>query len=80
MFRNFKSVEKAAYGRGSFDKLGDILSSQREDGAKYILFLVDEYFADKEDEQMTVYLADAYTCHVITPNRLHFKALLHKTN
>jgi 3-deoxy-alpha-D-manno-octulosonate 8-oxidase len=45
MFRNFKSVEKAAYGRGSFDKLDEILSDHRNDGAKYILFLVDEYFA-----------------------------------
>ena len=48
MFRNFKSVEKAAYGRGSFDKLGEILSPHRNDGAKYILFLVDEYFAGNE--------------------------------
>ena len=49
MFRNFKSVEKAAYGRGSFDKLGEILASHRADGAKYMLFLVDEYFEDKEE-------------------------------
>jgi len=48
MFRNFKSVEKAAYGRGSFDKLGEILAPHRNDGAKYLIFFVDEYFEGNE--------------------------------
>ena len=48
MFRNFKSVEKAAYGRGSFGKLGEILSPHRSDGSKYLIFFVDEYFEGNE--------------------------------
>lgn len=48
MFRNFKSVEKTAYGRGSFDKLGEILAPHRQSGAQYLIFFVDEYFKGNE--------------------------------
>jgi 3-deoxy-alpha-D-manno-octulosonate 8-oxidase len=48
MFRNFKSVEKTAYGRGSFDKLGEILVPQRKNNTKYFIFFVDEYFKENE--------------------------------
>ncbi len=48
MFRNFKSVEKTAYGRGSFDKLGEILEPHRQSGAQYLIFFVDEYFKGNE--------------------------------
>ncbi len=48
MFRNFKSVEKTAYGRGSFDKLSDILQPIRSEKQSYILFCLDEYFADND--------------------------------
>ncbi|MEN7551364.1 iron-containing alcohol dehydrogenase family protein [Rapidithrix thailandica] len=44
MFRNFKSVNKCAYGRGSFDKLGDILAEKRETPEACMVFLVDEVF------------------------------------
>jgi 3-deoxy-alpha-D-manno-octulosonate 8-oxidase len=49
MFRNFKSVEKTAYGRGSLNKLNEILEPFRNSGKGYMLFLLDEYFEDKED-------------------------------
>ena len=44
MFRNFKAVEKTAYGRGSFDKLGEIIAPHRNSGEGYLIFFVDEYF------------------------------------
>ncbi|MBK9765017.1 MAG: iron-containing alcohol dehydrogenase [Flavobacteriales bacterium] len=47
LFRNFKSVTKTCYGRGSFDKLGEILEPQRGNG--FMVFVVDDYFADKVD-------------------------------
>jgi 3-deoxy-alpha-D-manno-octulosonate 8-oxidase len=49
MFRNFKAVEKTAYGRGSFDKLGEILAPHRESGEEYLIFFVDEYFEGNEE-------------------------------
>ena len=49
MFRNFKSVTKCAYGRGSFAHLGDILDQKRDAGEGYMVFLLDEYFeSDKQ--------------------------------
>jgi len=47
MFKNFKSVSKCAYGRGSFSKLGEIIAPHRGTGAGYMLFLVDDYFKGK---------------------------------
>ncbi|MCK5701862.1 MAG: alcohol dehydrogenase, partial [Cyclobacteriaceae bacterium] len=49
MFRNFKGVEKTAYGRGSFNKLGEILAPHRSSGAGYLIFFVDEYFEGNEE-------------------------------
>ena len=49
LFRNFKSVTKTCYGRGSFDKLGEILEPQRQANDRFLLFVVDDYFADKEE-------------------------------
>lgn len=48
MFRNFKGVEKTAYGRGSFDKLGEIVAPHRNSGEGYLIFFVDEYFEGNE--------------------------------
>jgi len=45
-FRNFKMVNFVVYGRGSFNQLDDILSSQRK-GAAPMIFLVDHYFEGK---------------------------------
>lgn len=47
-FRNFKSVTRCAYGRGGFDHLDAILEPNRNSGEQYMVFLVDDYFADKE--------------------------------
>ena len=49
LFRNFKSVTKTCYGRGSFDKLGEILEPQRSANKGFMVFVVDDYFADKDD-------------------------------
>ena len=49
MFRNFKAVEKTAYGRGSFNKLGEILAPHRNSGEGYLIFFVDEYFEGDEE-------------------------------
>ncbi len=58
MFRNFKAVEKTAYGRGSFDKLGEILAPHRQANEGYLIFFVDEYFTDKEDFKARLPLAE----------------------
>ncbi len=49
MFRNFKAVEKTAYGRDSFNKLGEILAPHRDTGEGYLIFFIDEYFTGNED-------------------------------
>ena len=49
MFRNFKSVTKCAYGRGSFEHLGEILDEKRDAGNGYMVFLLDEYFENNTD-------------------------------
>ncbi|MEO5584109.1 MAG: iron-containing alcohol dehydrogenase family protein [Flavobacteriales bacterium] len=54
LFRNFKSVTKTCYGRGSFDKLGEILEPQRSANKGFMVFVVDDYFADKEEFKMRV--------------------------
>jgi len=46
-FKNFKSVTKTAYGRGSFDKLGEILAEKRGENEGFMVFLVDDVFKDK---------------------------------
>lgn len=45
-FRNFKMVSYVVYGRGSFNQLDEILSSQRKGDAPMI-FLVDHFFEGK---------------------------------
>lgn len=49
LFRNFKSVTKTCYGRGSFSKLGEILEPQRSANKGFMVFVVDDWFADKEE-------------------------------
>lgn len=49
LFRNFKSVTKTCYGRGSFSKLGEILEPQRNANKGFMVFVVDNYFANNED-------------------------------
>lgn len=49
MFNNFKNVDKVVYGRGAFDQLDDILSAQRHQNEGFMVFVVDNYFHDKQD-------------------------------
>lgn len=49
LFRNFKSVTKTCYGRGSFGKLGEILEPHRNTGKGFMVFLVDHYFEGNAD-------------------------------
>ena len=48
LFRNFKSVTKTCYGRGSFGKLDEILAPHRPANDGFMVFVVDDYFEDKE--------------------------------
>jgi len=47
MFKNFRSVNKCAYGQGSFLKLGEIIAEKRKENNQYFVFLVDDYFQGK---------------------------------
>ena len=49
LFRNFKSVTKTCYGRGSFGKLDEILQPHRFNNDGFMVFVVDDYFEDKKD-------------------------------
>jgi 3-deoxy-alpha-D-manno-octulosonate 8-oxidase len=48
MHKNFKSVEKTVFGRGSFSQLGSIVDEQRNQNDGFAVYLVDNYFEDKE--------------------------------
>lgn len=47
MHKNFKSVEKTVFGRGSFAQLGSIVDERRAENDGFAVFLVDDYFDDK---------------------------------
>lgn len=49
LFRNFKSVTKTCYGRGSFGKLGEILASHRTANEGFLVFVVDDHFEHKPE-------------------------------
>lgn len=51
MHKNFKNIEKVVFGRGSFDMMDSILSERRTDNARFILFIVDDFFRGKELER-----------------------------
>jgi len=46
-FRNFRNVEYFAFGRGTFDRLDEILAPRRKGRDSYVVFLVDDVFQDK---------------------------------
>jgi 3-deoxy-alpha-D-manno-octulosonate 8-oxidase len=48
MYKNFKSVGKCVFGRGSFNQLDSILAERRISHDSYVVFLLDNYFKDKE--------------------------------
>ena len=48
--KNFKSIEKTVFGRGSFNQLDEILEPKRTLNNAYMVFIVDHYFKSKELE------------------------------
>jgi 3-deoxy-alpha-D-manno-octulosonate 8-oxidase len=48
MFRNFKTVPYVIFGRGAFNQLGAILSEKRQVPEDFMVFLVDNAFAEKD--------------------------------
>lgn len=48
MHKNFKNIEKVVFGRGSFDMMDSILAERRNDNAGFMVFVVDDYFKNKD--------------------------------
>jgi 3-deoxy-alpha-D-manno-octulosonate 8-oxidase len=48
MFRNFKTVPYVIFGRGAFNQLDAILSQKRKNPEGFMVFLVDDVFADQD--------------------------------
>lgn len=48
MHKNFKNIEKVVYGRGSFSNLETIIAPIRKENNQFFVFIVDNYFNDKE--------------------------------
>ena len=46
-FRNFKNIAYFAFGRGTFDRLDEILAPRRKGRDSYVVFLVDPVFRGK---------------------------------
>jgi 3-deoxy-alpha-D-manno-octulosonate 8-oxidase len=46
-FKNFKSVEKCVFGRGSFNQLREILDAKKKKNNDFFVFLVDDVFKNK---------------------------------
>jgi 3-deoxy-alpha-D-manno-octulosonate 8-oxidase len=45
--KNFKSIEKTVFGRGSFAQLAEIVAPIRERNQQYFVYVVDHYFKGK---------------------------------
>jgi 3-deoxy-alpha-D-manno-octulosonate 8-oxidase len=45
MHKNFKSIEKTVFGRGSFAQLAEIVDPKRSENNKYFVYIVDNYFS-----------------------------------
>ena len=45
--KNFKSIEKTVFGRGSFKQLAEIVAPIRDLNNKYFVYIVDNYFKGK---------------------------------
>ena len=48
MHKNFKNIDKVVFGRGSFDNMESILAEKRDENARFFLFVIDNYFKDKD--------------------------------
>lgn len=66
LFRNFKSVTKTCYGRGSFSKLGEMLQPQRTANQGFMVFVVDDYFSDKEEFKKRLPVLEGDELHFIS--------------
>jgi 3-deoxy-alpha-D-manno-octulosonate 8-oxidase len=51
MYKNIKNIEKVIFGPGSFSMMEDMLAGKRNENNRFILFVVDNYFAGKELEK-----------------------------
>jgi 3-deoxy-alpha-D-manno-octulosonate 8-oxidase len=51
MHKNFKNIDKVVFGRGSFANMEGILAERRNENNKFFLFVVDNYFKDKDLEK-----------------------------
>lgn len=47
MHKNFKSIDKTVFGRGSFAQLASIVEPKRALNNRYFVYVVDNYFKDK---------------------------------
>ena len=48
LHKNFKNIDKVVYGRGSLSMLDSILEPVRKLNNNYFVYIVDDYFKDKE--------------------------------
>ena len=48
--KNFKTIEKTVFGKGSFNQLAEIVEPKRSLNNKYFVYIVDNYFKGKELE------------------------------
>jgi len=48
MHKNFKSVEKTVFGRGAYAQMGNIVDERRSENDGFAVYLVDNYFENKE--------------------------------
>lgn len=46
--KNFKNIEKIVFGRGAFNQLAQIIHPIRQQNNRYFVYIVDNYFKDKE--------------------------------
>jgi len=49
-YKNFKSVDKCVFGRGSFSQLREIIDAKKKSEDDYFVFLLDDVFAGKPME------------------------------
>jgi 3-deoxy-alpha-D-manno-octulosonate 8-oxidase len=48
MHKNFKNIDRVVFGRGSLSTLGSILEPVRKENDHFFLYVIDQYFHDKD--------------------------------
>ncbi|MFN5335542.1 MAG: iron-containing alcohol dehydrogenase family protein [Bacteroidota bacterium] len=48
MHKNFKNIDRVVFGRGSLSTLADILQPVRNENDHFFLYVIDQYFHDKD--------------------------------